>query len=131
MGCTRNGSYSKLPEHFPHMRNPANPKNPMCDVALNKNWLSVPHGSEVNFQVTSKNTYEENLFKVPLSPLININQCKMEEERYEFDSSIYQYTIVINWLDKMDETESKDEINKIITKILKMKVNLIFYLNNL
>ncbi len=66
MGCERNGSYSQLPEHFPHMKSPLNPKNPLCDKILNKSWLSVPHGSETNFIVTSKNTYEENLFKVNL-----------------------------------------------------------------
>lgn len=65
MNCLRNGSYSKLPEHFPHMKSPLNPKNPICDVVLNKSWLSVPHGSEVgNFTITAKNTYEENLLKV-------------------------------------------------------------------
>lgn len=64
MGCVRCGSYSKLPEHFPHMKSPINPKHPACDQYLNKCWLSVPHGSETNFIITAKNAYEENLFKV-------------------------------------------------------------------
>jgi len=66
MGCLRCGSYSRLPEHFPHMKSPINPKHPGCDKYLNKCWLSVPHGSETNFIITAKNAYEENLFKVSL-----------------------------------------------------------------
>jgi len=49
------------------MKSPIHPKHPDCDKYLNKKWLSVPHGSETNFIVTAKNTYEENLFKVILN----------------------------------------------------------------
>ena len=49
---------------MPIMQAPPNKLNPLADTMFNKQWVSVPHGSEVNFVVNSKNSYEEALFKV-------------------------------------------------------------------
>lgn len=64
MNCERVRSYTKLPENFSYLKNPFNPKNALSSTILNKEWVSVPQGSEVNFKVNTRNTYEVNLFLV-------------------------------------------------------------------
>jgi len=62
--CERSGSYTKVPDFFPHMKSPLSALNPNAIKILNKTWISVPQGSETNFKIKAKNAYEENLFKV-------------------------------------------------------------------
>jgi len=62
--CERSGSYTKVPDFFPHMKSPLSAINPNAIKILNKTWISVPQGSETNFKIKAKNAYEENLFKV-------------------------------------------------------------------
>lgn len=109
LGCERNGSYTKLPPNMPIMRCPPNSKNPLSNQVLNTTWVSVPTGSEVNFVVNSKNSYEENLFKG-------------EDERYEFDNTIYTYTATIKWLKSMETLQSEEKIQEIANRILRLKV---------
>lgn len=64
LGCERIKSYTKIPPSFPHMKRPPNPLNPIAFKVLNKTWISVSQGSEVNFKINAKNQYEEALLKV-------------------------------------------------------------------
>jgi len=115
--CDRNGSYTKVPDFFPHMKRPINPLNPEAFKILNKTWISVPQGSEVNFQIKAKNIYEENLFK-----------C--EDERYEFDTIIYNCATAVKWLNALESLESEAKLNTYVERILKLKVIQKVYGNN-
>jgi len=62
--CERLGSYSNLPEFFPYAKSPLHPHSSQYQAFLNRSWVSVPTGSETNFTVNTRNTYEVNLFLV-------------------------------------------------------------------
>lgn len=53
-------SYVKMPEIYPHYCSKDNAIS--CEV-LNKEWISVPRGSEDTFNIRIKNTYEDNLIR--------------------------------------------------------------------
>eukprot|EP01066_Platyproteum_vivax_P015417 Platyproteum_vivax@DN6818_c0_g1_i1.p1 len=72
-GWERSGnSYLKLPEEFPKPLCHSNSDDP-CLLELNKEWISVPKGSEdYSFKHMRRNQFEEMLFKA-------------EDDRYELD----------------------------------------------
>jgi len=72
LNCERQGSYTKIPLYFPYAKNPFNSKNVLYKDILNRTWVSVPSGSETNFTVGARNTYEVNMFIVKNSILILI-----------------------------------------------------------
>jgi len=117
LNCERNGSYTKLPDSMPIMQAPPNKLNPLADTMFNKQWVSVPHGSEVNFVVNSKNSYEEALFK-----------C--EDERYEFDISIYSFQMAVKWLNELENIQDEQRITNLVQRIIRLKVLQKIYSNN-
>ena len=66
-------SYRELPSEVPLP--PCSGRTVLCDAVLNDTCISIPVGSEDQFNTMRKNIYEEALFKV-------------EDERYELDMVI-------------------------------------------
>jgi len=115
--CERSGSYTKVPDFFPHMKSPLSAINPLAIKILNKTWISVPQGSETNFKIKAKNAYEENLFR-------------SEDERYEFDTVIYNCTTAVKWLNSLESLESEEKLANMVERILRLKVIQKVYGNN-
>lgn len=89
-------------------------------------YVSVPHGSEENFNVRFKNSNEVNLLK-------------SEDERYEFDlymmrlnKSYGMLEKILNWLqDKPsnDKPLTEEKVEALVEKIISMGIIQLIYKN--
>lgn len=100
-------SYVTMPPIYPHF---CSGKNPVLDEVLNKEWVSVPRGSEDTFNIRVKNTHEENLIKA-------------EDDRYEFDIFFYRLKKSLTLLDKIS-TALEENADAKLDKEMKLVLNL-------
>lgn len=87
---------------------------------LNDVYVSVPHGSEENFNVRFKNSNEVNLLK-------------SEDERYEFDLYMMRlnksYAMLEKILNVNDTSLTEEKINILIENIISMGIIQLIYKN--
>lgn len=116
-------SYVLMPNSYP---NRCKGRTEFFKKILNDVYVSVPHGSEENFNVRFKNSNEVNLLK-------------SEDERYEFDlymmrlnKSYGMLEKILNWLqDKPsnDKPLTEEKVEALVEKIISMGIIQLIYKN--